>query len=133
MALSDYLTDDEWDACFYANVGPGPDGRTFANFGDCMHAVIDAALATGYRYPGLTDSGEKRSQLASANPLKICIWLGNPHDVYILGVLKSGREWMKTHLPAWVTETDEEWAEQIARAEAKRLTPDPIPSEKAKT
>ena len=118
MALSDYLTNEEWDACFYAFVGPGPKGQSWTDLGQCMHAVIDAAIAGGYSYDGLTSTGEKKHQIPSDNPSKILIWLGNPHGVDILGVLRSGRTWIKAHLPDWLTETDEEWAEQCANAAA---------------
>ena len=116
MALSDYLTGDEWDACFYTSLGQ----HAGANFGESMHKTIDALLASGYKFAGLDESGNKSQQVCDGiNAPKLCIFLGNPHKVDILHILDNGRTFIKQYLPNLVDETDEEWAEQIAKAKAK--------------
>jgi len=113
MALSDYLTGDEWDACFYASFGQ----HHAKNFGESMHKTIDALLSSGYNFPGLDETGSKLRQVEDGvNAIKVCIFLGNPHKVDVLNILTNGRNFLKEKLPSLVDETDEEWAEQIKEA-----------------
>lgn len=112
MALSDYLNDDEWDACFYASMGL----HRADNFGASMHKTIDHLLANGYEFSGLDLGGNKREQVPSSNAFKVCMWFGNPHNVDVLAILENGRKFLKVHSPDLVDETDEEWAEQITAA-----------------
>lgn len=115
VALSDYLTDGEWDACFYASMGKHAD----VNFGASMHRSIDVLLKNGYKFEGLDENGSKKQQLPSGNPQKVCIWLGNPYKVDILEVLDNGRKFWKDHFPSLVDESDEEWAKQMEEARSK--------------
>ena len=115
MALSDYLTGDEWDACFYASMGQ----HASSNFGDSMHKTISCLLAAGHVFPGLDENGGKLCQVENGvNASKVCIFLGNPYKVDVLACLERGREFLKQTLPDLVDETDEEWAEQMASAKA---------------
>lgn len=115
MALSDYLTGEEWDACFYASMGQ----HHSDNFGESMRKTIKALLASGYEFSGLDEFGEKQQQVCGGvNAPKVCIWLGNPHNVDVLECLRNGREFLQRHLPDLVDETDEEWAEQMETAKA---------------
>jgi len=110
MALSDYLTEDEWDACFYRMCGGAGNG----NLGDAMHDTINILLEKGHNFPGLDDSGSKLKQiLGTSNPYKVCIFLGNPHDVDVLEVLDNGRRWLKENYPDLVEETDDEWEREM--------------------
>ena len=113
MALSDYLTGEEWDACFYASMGQ----HAANNFGESMHQTILALLSSGYQFAGLDANGGKRCQVCNGvNAPKVCIFLGNPHEINVLSILDSGRRFLKCHLPALVDETDEEWQEQMEAA-----------------
>lgn len=120
MALSDYLSDDEWDACYYASFGQ----HASSNFWESMYKTIEALSAAGYEFDGLYADGTRKTQVSSRNPSKLLIFLGNPNGVDILGILDSGRAFLKKHLPSLVDETDEEWAEQLASA-ATQLTRPP--------
>lgn len=113
MALSDYLTGDEWDACWYFYCGKG------GNFGESMHSTIDAMLAKGYRFRGLDERGAKDHQISSNNPSKVLIFLGNPHNVDIMALLENGRRFVKENAPDLLEETDEEWAEQLIAAKSE--------------
>lgn len=118
MALSDYLTGDEWDACFYAAAGQ----HRAPSFGESMHRTIEALLSAGYTFSGLDDDGEKRCQVGDGvNAPKVCIWLGNPHGCDLLEILDNGRKFLKANLPSLVDESDELWAEQLAAAKAERV------------
>jgi len=113
MALSDYLTSNEWDACFYASLGQ----HHSPNFGQSMHKTVDALLATGHTFPGLDENGDKKCQVENGvNAPKVCIFLGNPHNVDVMGCLDNGRNFLKGVLPSLVDETDEEWLQQLNRA-----------------
>lgn len=117
MALSDYLTSDEWDACFYAAAGQ----HAAPNFGESMHKTIQALLESGYRFPGLDEDGNKRVQVENGvNAPKACIFLGNPYKCDIIHILDRGREFWKQHLPRLVDETDEEWAAQQTDAKQRQ-------------
>lgn len=105
MALSDYLTSDEWDACLYM-MQRGED----ANFGDAMHRTIQSLLSAGYQFAGLYADGNKKQQIPGTNNgKKLCIFLGNPHNCDVAAILDNGRNFIKKHLPDLVGETDEEW------------------------
>lgn len=120
VAMSDYLTDGEWDACFYASMGKHAD----VNFGASMHRSIDVLIKNGYKFEGLDERGSKKQQVPSGNPHKVCIWLGNPYKVDLLEVLDNGRNFWKSHFSSIVDETDEEWAEQMAKARAEQSKPE---------
>ena len=84
-----------------------------------MHKTIDALLSAGREFPGLDAEGNKKVQVCNGiNAPKVCIFLGNSHNVDVLGCLDRGREFLKRVLPSLVDETDEEWAEQVAAARA---------------
>lgn len=114
MALSDYLAGNEWDACFYASMGQHQAG----NFGESMHKTIHFLLDKGHVFPGLDESGNKLHQVENGvNAPKVCIFLGNPHNVDVLKCLDHGRTFLKGIAPELVDETDEEWAEQMEEAQ----------------
>jgi len=114
MALSDYLTGDEWDACFYASMGQ----HAGLNFGESMHKTIDALLANGYVFSGLNEKGHKLRQVCNGiNAPKVCLFFGNPHNVDVLRILNNGRLFLNQHLPSLVDESDDDWAKQMEDAE----------------
>src|SRR5690606_6743273 len=113
MALSDYLTGDEWDACFYASLGQNQSD----NIGESMRKTIADLLAAGHDFPGLDENGDKRVQVCSGvNAPKMMVFFGNPGGVDVLEILDNGREFLKRKLPTLVDETDEEWHGQIEKA-----------------
>ena len=112
MAISDYLTDEEWDACFYRMAGGAGEG----NLGAAIRDTIDKLLTVGYEFTGLDESGNKAQQISSGNPSKVCMFIGNPHGVDPVALLESGRNFLKRVSPELVEETDEEWDKQMADA-----------------
>jgi len=113
MALSDYLTGNEWDACFYASFGKSHSN----NFGSSMRLTINRLLEEGYKFSGLDKDGNKKIQVENGiNAPKVCIFLGNSYDCDILEILKNGRNFLKDKCPSLVDETDKEWNEQITEA-----------------
>lgn len=113
MALSDYLTSDEWDACFYAYLGQ----HTALNFAESMHKTINALLASGYKFSGLNADGTRKQQVENGvNAVKCCMRLGNPYKCDPVKILDNGRNFLKQHLPSLVDETDEEWQRQLDEA-----------------
>ena len=64
MALSDYLTSDEWDACLYVhfttNELRGLIGDPQLNFRESMQIAIDGLLKNGYKFSGLDSNGAKK-------------------------------------------------------------------------
>ena len=114
MALSDYLTGNEWDACFYASFNKS----AFPDFGASMRHTISKFLEAGYKFPGLTEAGEKSVQVEDGvNAPKILIFLGNPAGVNVREITLNGREYVKEHCPELLGETDEEWTEMVKNAD----------------
>lgn len=106
MALSDYLTGDEWDGCFYAMLKK----HAAPDFGTSMRMTIDALLAKGYVFSGLDEKGNKKQQVCNGvNAPKILIFLGNPDQIDIPAILNNGRKFVKANIPEALGETDEEW------------------------
>lgn len=128
MAFSDYLTDDEWDAGFYVYCKGG------RNLSDALHFTADSLIATGYRCPGLTESGGKNHQIKSNNPYKLvmAMGLGNEYGVDPLEILDNGRTFLKAHLPDLVDETDEEWTSQMEEARSKKEAAETGPAAKGR-
>jgi len=108
VALSDYLTSDEWDACLYAFIGQ----HKADNFGDSMHLTIDTLLESGYEFEGLDAQGQKKCSLGGVNAPKALIWFGNPEGIDVIDLLDNGRNFLKEHMPSLVDETDEDWGHQ---------------------
>ena len=113
MALSDYLTSEEWNACFYLSLGK----HQADNFGASMHITIDYFLKKGYKFPGLTDTGDKKEQVEDGvNAPKVLIFLGNPEHLDVFAIIQSGRKFVKNLCPELLNETEEEWVEISAKA-----------------
>jgi hypothetical protein len=106
MALSDYLTSKEWDACFYLSFGK----HSAPNFGASMHLTVDYFLSKGYRFEGLDEKGERVQQVENGvNAPKVLIFMGNPYNLDVEKVVRSGREFVKERFPELLQETDEEF------------------------
>lgn len=113
MALSDYLTSDEWDACFYAFFGQ----HMTNDFGASMRMSINRLLSLGYQFPGLDSTGSKLRQVENGvNAEKLLFFFGMIPQEQTNQMLTSGRNFWLKHDPKMVDETDDEWAEQTEKA-----------------
>lgn len=111
MALSDYLTSEEWNACFY-RLNTQTRGET-VNFGVIMRETINELLSNGYQFEGLNEKGHKKRQICNGvNAPKILLFMGNPKSLSVCAILEDGRDFIKEHLPHLLFETDAVW-EQI--------------------
>lgn len=114
MALSAYLSGDEWDACFYASFGKSQ----AADFGSSMHMTIDALLAAGYEFEGLDKNGDRVKPIGDIeNAPKLLVFFGQCSKAEVLQFLKNGRDFLKKHCPALVNETDDEWNQNLKEFE----------------
>jgi hypothetical protein len=119
MALSDYLTGDEWDACYYVAMI----AHRGENFGDSMQQTIVALLKNGYRFTGLDEYGMKVEQVEDGiNAPKLFIFLGNPNKIDTTPILENGRRFLRLFAPALLAESDEIWAELVAKYKGLRGT-----------
>lgn len=120
MALSDYLTDSEWDACYYAFAGQ----HRAPNLGESMRKTIDLLVSKGYQFSGLDSSGNKHVQVPSNNAEKFCVAIGLKKELataeFIMSIFESGRTFLKQHAPELVDETDDEWEQQKVDAAPRR-------------
>jgi len=117
MALSDYLTNDEWDGMFYVFVGPG---NEYGDLGACMHTIIEKLLSKGYEFQGLDGEGHKKEMLGGHNAPKVAYLFsrvfGTPFEKDSVDpgkMLLNGRAFIKEHLPELLTESDESWQEFV--------------------
>lgn len=120
MGFGDYLTDEEWDGCFYAQnlascAGP--------SFGDVMHNFMDKLMAKGYRPVGLGPGGEKIEQQPSGNAQKfVNMAFGRLTKTDVLELIESGRAFIKKNIPELLEEpghSDAEFASQIGEAHSQ--------------
>lgn len=107
MALSDYLTSDEWDGCFYCFAGQ--QGNDRKDLGASMRATIAVLLAKGYKFQGLDEHGNKYAHVTGTNNADKLITAMFGGNVDFRKVLVIGRNFIKAHAPSLLTETDEEW------------------------
>lgn len=115
MALSDYLTGPEWDACFFRFAFDNPEGK---DLGSSMRETINFLLEEGYEFSGLDSSGNKITQVENGiNAPKVCIFLGNPYNCNITEIFNSGREFLKEYLPEKNIFSDEEWEKMVEEAD----------------
>lgn len=124
MALSDYLTDKEWNGMFYMFTGP----RKWHDFGECMHAVIQELLKVGYRFEGLDEEGKKKQRVGDdINGPKLAYLFEQAfgdsgyvsgYKIDALSLLAEGRAFIKEHVPHLLHESDETWEEAYECARA---------------
>ena len=116
MALSDYLTSDEWDACYYVHYGRMGEG--VVSLADSMHKTIDKLLEKGYKFSGLDEKGQKLQQVENGiNAEKLVgAMMGTMQLSEAIEIFGKGRAFLKEHCPEMVDETDEEWEAQKKEA-----------------
>lgn len=115
MALSNYLTGDEWDACFYASMGKcaAPD------LTQSMRKTVDHLLKNGYTFEGLDEDGDSVKQVGDGeNAPKLATLMGiESMDVNkVLEMLNNGRRFISEHCHKLLNESDEDWDRQTKEA-----------------
>ncbi len=119
--LSNYLTDDEWDALLYLVYGPLGEEHE-GNLGQTMDAGIQEMLELGYVFEHLDEAGEpdiEKGESDSINWMKVQIFTGNPHHLDPLEHAAGGRAFIKQNTPELLHDTDDEFEEGIATARDK--------------
>lgn len=109
MALSDYLTSDEWDACFYRWVSAG-----ISDFGTAIRETVFGVAKTGYVFEGVTAECEKIKQIPNTNNADkvVAIVKGDRHPGQLLVTsLVKGRFFIKRNAPSLLSEDDAKFAE----------------------
>lgn len=115
MALSDYLTGEEWDACFYLHIHDNlrrqKTTEPMMSLGDHMHYLIAELLRRGYKFSGLDENGNKKQQVCDGiNAAKFSgLFFGEWQPEPIRQIMESGRNFMKQHCAELVFESDEDW------------------------
>jgi hypothetical protein len=123
MAISDYLTEAEWDGCYYVF-----SHQSRGSFNDVIHQVVPALYEKGYQVQGLTADCTKIQTVTGNNTLKLKAAMGNETKVYLEPVIINGRNFIKQHLPELIKETDEQWEAWIKETESNK--PQTIVSDK---
>jgi hypothetical protein len=117
--LSNYLSDDEWDALLYLFYGPLAD-EVEGNMGECFELGIARMMELGYVFEHLDEEGkpdEEKGEVESMNWAKLQIYTaGNPQHLDPLDHVQGGRDFLKEHAPDLLHDTDEEFAAHIEEA-----------------
>jgi len=104
MPLSDYLNNNEFDACVYASFGKSPAKR----FGDSIRITIKAMLNSGYKFQGFDSNGKEIKKVSKGNHERFLKALfGKNQD--ILKIIENGRSFMQIHCNDLISETDKEF------------------------
>lgn len=111
VALGEYLSASEWNACYYAFLS----GK-YVSFGAAIQGCVADLLAQGYFFHGLDLRGHPRMRIYdSGNERRLAIITreirtdAKEH----LEMMDGGRSFLKKHCPRLVRETDAEWKEQV--------------------
>jgi len=110
MSLDDYLTEEEWNACFYAH---SKGILKTEHFGQSMLLTIQALLKADYHFRGIDDKGGLKQKMDDGkNQKKLQFFFGNPENLDGFPWLENGRQFLKDHLPDWI-ESDQEWKKMM--------------------
>jgi hypothetical protein len=117
MSISNYLSDDEWDALYYLSFGPlgDPEG----NLGLSMYNGVQALIEAGYEFEALDEEGEipeDQEEVESINWMKLKMFTGNPHNLDPFEHLRGGREFVNEYACELLHDTDEEFEAEIQKA-----------------
>lgn len=115
MAISDYLTSDEWDGCYYVFAG-----HDKLNFMEVIRMVVPALYDKGYTMQGLDRECNRVQTVWSSNAHKlVAVMAGTQQHIDLRGALINGRNFIKQHLPELLKETDEQWEALLKETEPK--------------
>ena len=107
-----FLTDAEWDACFYQFFTHRRKTPKI-NFFVSMQKSLMEMFLEGYLCEGINNSHDVAlSHLKVANLGRNKLFLGNPDKLDPIILTKNGRDMLKRVAPKLVTENDEQWEEQ---------------------
>lgn len=120
--FSAYLTDAEWDACFYARYTALGEDK---DFGAVMHALVEKLLAKGYVFGGLDPQGVGVTEIPSTNMGKLTRLLtGEITNSEVMEILGRGRVFLKEHFAELLLapgHTDADWDAQLADLKTKGM------------
>lgn len=107
MALIDYITSQEFDACFYTFI---VDKRP--TFEIAVDETVKNLLHSDYKFEGIDRSGNRVRKVRCDQKTKklVNIWFKGKGEVDPRTMLNNGREFLKKVNPSLVKETDEEFA-----------------------
>ncbi len=111
MALSNWLTRDEWNTVYFAGLGAAINGAKCENLGDQMHLGIGELVKAGYKFQGIIadENGnyEKVTQCCNGNETVLAEMIGGYGGFDKLGRAKEAIEFSK-NIPAldftWLSE-----------------------------
>lgn len=119
MALSNWLTRDEWNTVYFAGLGATIKGAECNNLGDQMRLGIGELVRAGYMFCGIAadENGnyEKVSQCCDGNETVLAEMIGGYGGFDAIGRAKEAIEFSKNNIP----NLDFTWLiEEIAKAQA---------------
>lgn len=117
MTLSDCLTDDEWDGCYYIYL---LHAKNNLSIGDVIRAVVRSLYEKGFYCKGIDINGNKLAYVPNNNDRKLKAALTGVNTYDMQHSLENGRKFIKEHLPEQLGETDDEWKTFLELAKEKK-------------
>jgi hypothetical protein len=112
MAISDYLTEAEWDGCYYVFLG-----QHTGSLVDIIKQIVPALYDKGYTVEGLLPDCTLVKTMSGNNAIKLKAAMGTETKTYLKSVPNNGRNFIKQHLPELIKETDEQWEAWLKETE----------------
>lgn len=124
MALSNWLTRDEWNTVYFAGLGAIANGAKCENLGDQMRLGISELVKANYKFHGITanENGdyEKVSQCCDGNETVLAELMGGYGGFDKLGRAKEAVEYSKN-----IPSLDFTWlSKAIKEAENEQISKD---------
>lgn len=116
MAISDYLTNDEWDGCYYVFMS-----QNQLNFSEVIRSVVPALYEKGYQVQGLGRDCSRIQYGWGGNAKKLVAAMCGTGDADLRACVINGRNFIKQHLPELLRETDEQWEAWLKETEPEEL------------
>lgn len=116
MSISRYLTDGEWDGCFYLW-----QSQTHHSFSQVADKFINYLVQKNHVFQGLTEKGQPLKELHTTNADKIKFIKREPlYDDGRVDIIESGRHFIKITCPELLMETDTEFEQKVSEARDAR-------------
>lgn len=115
MALSNWLTRDEWNACYFAGMGEILDGKEAEGLGDQLRLGIGVLHRAGYKFRGIDSTPEgdytKVTQCCEGNESVLAEMMGGYGGFNKFERAKETLEFAKKALP----NVDFTWLEEVVK------------------
>lgn len=124
MALADYLTDDEWNACLYLYASHSLSG--IRDFNAALREAVPLMLRAGLSFKGLDAAGLEVAKVSSSNAEKFVrmFFYSKTDHALVMSWIGAGRAYLLSRCPSLVKETDEDWGLMVGEVLRRHISGD---------